>query len=98
MRKESDLEYIKVKEYCEKNNIIFEGYEILEYHNDNFHNEARIIRYDFFKSLVKKYHAKYLATAHHGDDLMETILMRIARGSNMPGYAGFREIVKKNFS
>ena len=96
MRKESDMEYQKVQEYCEKNGIIFEGHEILEYHNDNFHNEARIIRYDFFKSLINKYHAKYLATAHHGDDLMETILMRIGRGSNLSGYAGFREIVKKD--
>ena len=75
MRPESDQEYIEVEKYCKKNNIIFEGYEILEYHSDNFHNEARVIRYDFFKSLVKKYHAGYLATAHHGDDLMETILM-----------------------
>ena len=96
MRPESDMEYLEVKKYCEKNKIIFEGYEILEYHSDNFHNEARVIRYDFFKSLVKKYHAKYLATAHHGDDLMETILMRIARGSNLSGYAGFKEIVKKD--
>lgn len=96
MRPESDLEFEKVKEYCTLNNIIFEGYVIESYQNDNFHNEARVIRYDFFKSLVNKYHAKYLATAHHGDDLMETILMRISRGSNLSGYAGFREVVKKD--
>ena len=96
MRPESDLEYEKVKEFCEQNDIIFEGHVIESYQNDNFHNEARVIRYDFFKSLVNKYHAKYLATAHHGDDLMETILMRISRGSNLSGYAGFREVVNKD--
>lgn len=96
MRPESDIEYIKVKEYCDKNDIFFEGYEILDYNNDNFHNEARIKRYNFFKDVIKKYNAKYLATAHHGDDLVETILMKISRGSNLSGYAGFREIVVKD--
>ena len=32
-------------------------------------------------------------TAHHGDDLIETILMRIVRGSNLNGYSGFKKIV-----
>ena len=31
-------------------------------------------------------------TAHHGDDLIETILMRINRGSNLKGYLGFTKI------
>ena len=30
-------------------------------------------------------------TAHHGDDLMETVLMRIVRGSSLSGYAGFNK-------
>ena len=55
---------------------------------------ARIIRYDFFKDLIKKYNAKYLFTAHHGDDLIETILMRIIRGSSFKGYAGFNAITE----
>ena len=32
-------------------------------------------------------------TAHHGDDLVETIMMRIVRGSNLKGYSGFKMIV-----
>ena len=28
-------------------------------------------------------------TAHHGDDLIETVLMKIVRGSNIKGYSGF---------
>ena len=89
MRIESENEAKFVREYCENNNAIFEYYEINEYTDDNFHNQARIKRYDFFKDLVSKYDAKYLLTAHHGDDLIETILMRIVRGSNLKGYLGF---------
>ena len=42
-----------------------------------------------------KYKAKYLMTAHHSDDLIETILMRIGRGSNLKGYSGFELITNK---
>lgn len=90
IRKESDEEYQFVKKYCKKNNIIFEGMEITDYEeDDNFHNAARIKRYAFYNECIKKYQANILMTAHHGDDLMETILMRIVRGSTLKGYAGF---------
>ena len=93
LRKESYEEQEFLKDYCDKNNIVFEGMLIEEYGDDNFHNEARNIRYNFFENVVYKYRANYLMTAHHGDDLMETILMRIVRGSNLNGYAGFKMIV-----
>ncbi len=92
VRKESDEEQEMIKKYVSKHNLIFECYKIEEYNNENFHNEARIIRYDFMREIIKKYKAKYLLTAHHADDLMETILMRIARGSNLKGYSGFKMI------
>ena len=41
---------------------------------------------------VDEYHATYLMTAHHGDDLMETILMRLVRGSNLKGYEGIQSL------
>jgi len=91
MRIESEKEAEFVKEYCEKNKIIFEYMEITEYTEDNFHNQARIKRYDFFKEVLEKYQSKILLTAHHGDDLIETILMRIVRGSNLKGYSGFKK-------
>lgn len=93
VRKESASEKIFVEQFCNKNKIIFESMTIEEYGDDNFHNEARNKRYHYFKSIVEKYHAKYLLTAHHGDDLMETILMRIVRGSTLRGYSGFSKIV-----
>lgn len=99
VRKESRDEEKFLQEYCEKNSIIFESMTILEYGDDNFHNEARKIRYHFFEETIRKYNANYLMTAHHGDDLVETILMRIVRGSTLKGYAGFeRKIEKDNYT
>lgn len=84
-----------VEKFCFNNNIIFETMTIDEYGDDNFENEARTKRYNYFEQLVKKYNAKYLFTAHHGDDLMETILMRITRGSTLRGYSGFSKVVNR---
>lgn len=93
VRKESFEEAEFIKGYCEENNLVCESMIIENYGDDNFHNEARNIRYNFFENLVHKYEANYLMTAHHGDDLVETILMRIVRGSNLSGYLGFKSVV-----
>lgn len=93
VRRESYEEAEFLKSYCLENNLVFESMIIEEYGDDNFHNEARNIRYNFFDTIVHKYGANYLMTAHHGDDLIETILMRIVRGSNLGGYCGFKSVV-----
>ena len=94
LRKESDDEAEMVKKYCEKENIIFE-YMIIDKYKGNTENYARKKRYEFFDKLIKKYASTYLLTAHHGDDLTETIMMRLIRGSSLKGYAGFSEITEK---
>ena len=96
VRAESKEEKVFLENYCKDHGVIFESMTIEHYGDDNFHNEARKIRYNFFDEVVKKYNAKYLFTAHHGDDLMETILMRIVRGSTLKGYSGFEKIVDNN--
>lgn len=96
VRIESKDEEKFLQEYCDTNNIAFEAMTIEKYGDDNFHNQARKIRYQFFDEIIEKYNAKYLMTAHHGDDLMETILMRIVRGSTLKGYAGFEKKVEKD--
>ncbi len=93
VRNESIEEALYVENYCKENKIIYEHMTIEKYGDDNFENEARNIRYHFFEELVYKYNANYLMTAHHGDDLIETILMRIVRGSNLNGYSGFKKEV-----
>lgn len=94
VRKESDDELLFVEKFCMQHGVIFESMKIEDYGDDNFHNEARTKRYNYFKTITEKYNARYLFTAHHGDDLIETILMRIVRGSTLRGYSGFSKCLK----
>ena len=99
LRAESEEEYKFVENYASINNIIFEGMKIEGYKDNKFtENEAREKRYNFFENILKKYNTDILLTAHHGDDLVETVLMRLIRGSNLNGYKGFSKITEfKNF-
>lgn len=98
VRKESIIEENYLKEYCTKHNLIFESMTIENYNENNFENEARKKRYAFYEKILKKYKSNYLFLAHHGDDLIETILMKIVRGSNIEGYAGIKKrSVLKNY-
>lgn len=94
VRKESNEEAKFVQNFCRNHGILFEYMKIEDYGDDNFHNEARTKRYHYFEEIVEKYCARFLFTAHHGDDLIETILMRIVRGSTLRGYSGFSYLIE----
>ena len=94
VREESIKEEAYLRDYCTKHNLIFEVMTIKDYSENNFENEARKKRYVFYEEILKKYNSNMLFLAHHGDDLIETILMKIVRGSNIEGYAGFKRISK----
>ena len=96
LREESKEEYEFVKDYCNRNNVIFEGTTFDNY-TSNIEGEAHDRRYQFFEELIKKYNASYLVTAHHGDDLVETILMKITRGSSLDGYTGFNKLSTREY-
>ncbi len=93
VRIESKDELIFVKKYAEERNIKFESTVLDKIEGTNFQDEARRLRYEFFFNVARKYNATKIATAHHLDDLLETILMRISRGSNLYGYGGIKPII-----
>ena len=98
VRPESNEEEKYLEQYCKENNIIFEKTKIESYKEKNFENEARKKRYDFYEKILNKYNSHTLLLAHHGDDLIETIMMKIIRGSNIEGYAGIKMYSKmKNY-
>ena len=86
-----ERDYAFVRDYLQKRGIPLEYFAIDRYESGKFtEQEARDFRYERFREVVLKYRAKCLLTAHHGDDLTETILMRILRGSTLEGYAGIQ--------
>ncbi len=50
--------------------------------------EARLARYAFFSRVMQARGIPLLLTAHHADDQLETLLLRLLRGSGTHGLAG----------
>jgi tRNA(Ile)-lysidine synthase len=59
-----------------------------EKHTGNFQNWARKRRYRVFEDLQTELSADLIATAHHQDDQIETILQKILRGASLTGWKG----------
>lgn len=89
VRIESFDEMAYLKDYAEKLNLPIE-ITILDNIDSSFEESARNERYKFFKEVAKKYNTNQIVTAHHLDDNLETILMKLTRGSNLYGYAGIK--------
>ncbi len=51
----------------------------------NVESLARRARYKALADMADQCGAKYVVTAHHGDDQLETLLMRLIRGSSVRG-------------
>ena len=49
---------------------------------------AREVRYEFFARVMAEYDIPLLATAHHADDQLETMLLRLTRGTGPDGLCG----------
>ncbi len=100
IREESKEELKFIEDYCKQKDLILETttFEKKSSNQDYNELELREKRYQYFEKIITKYKADYLFTAHHGDDLVETILMRLTRGSNLKGYSGFQiETPKKGY-
>lgn len=54
----------------------------------NLEANARDLRYQALAQIADEHTAPLLATAHHADDQLETLLMRILRGSSVAGLRG----------
>ena len=53
--------------------------------------EARLVRKDFFSSLLERGEVDIIATAHHADDNVESVLMHLFRGCGTGGLVGMTE-------
>jgi tRNA(Ile)-lysidine synthetase-like protein len=93
-REQSVTEEEFIKDFCREQGIDCLVEHLPHGYEKNFQSYAREQRYAFFERAVKKVGADYLLLAHHANDNMETILMRMIRGSNLKAYAGMEEVSK----
>ncbi len=60
--------------------------------NKSFEEMARIVRYRLFRTLKYAIKANYIVTAHHQDDLAESVLLHLMRGSGIAGLVGIKPL------
>ena len=77
-----------VKKLADRHDLVFETIKLKPIKKGNIEEEARNHRYRFFNELLKKYRAKWIITAHHKDDNVETVLFNLIRGSYLDGLTG----------
>ena len=72
------VERFNTVEYAQKNNL-------------SIQMAARELRYLWFKTLKKEFNYNFLATAHHHDDAIETVLINLIRGTGISGLHGIKK-------
>jgi tRNA(Ile)-lysidine synthase len=93
---ESDADTQLVKSVCEKHNIPcfvihFNTKAYAEQNGLSIQMAARDLRYNWFETLRVEKGYDYIATAHHKNDVAETMLINLAKGTGLAGLHGIRE-------
>lgn len=93
LRKEAEEDCELIQDFCSTRKIPFyvQHWEKQLHPDSNIEATARDFRYQFFAKKMKDLLATVLLTAHHADDQIETILMRLTRGSTLSGIAGIKK-------
>ena len=92
---ESDKDECFVEELAEalEVNIHIKKFDTKEYLKNagiSIQMAARELRYQWFSELAKQKGYKYILTAHHQNDLLETVLLNLIRGTGIAGLHGIK--------
>lgn len=93
IRKEAIVDEQYVESLCEKHNVKFyvRHEDVLEKATSlkmSAEEIGRQVRYEFFNEILEKESAVKIATAHTQNDLAETVLMNLLRGTGVSGLKG----------
>lgn len=90
---ESERDAAFVKQWCEHIgvelvSVDFDTYRYATTHKISIEMAARELRYEWFEEIRKQHRANVIAVAHHRDDLVETVLLNLIRGTGIRGLTG----------
>jgi tRNA(Ile)-lysidine synthase len=88
MRPDSDQDEELVATFCVSHNIPY-SIKRLQLGAGTGEAEARTARYEYLRHCRTEQNAKAIITAHHQDDLIETALINLIRGTGWRGLAPF---------
>lgn len=86
-----DAEFVKSlseKYGVEFYETVFETKKYVETHKVSIQMAARDLRYNWFKEVSESHNFQYIATGHHFDDNIETLLLNLTRGTGIRGLRG----------
>ncbi|MEQ1906087.1 MAG: tRNA lysidine(34) synthetase TilS [Pirellulaceae bacterium] len=83
---DSDAEF--VAELAKNHDLALEQYSQSPSITSTSEESLRDIRTEFFAKVAAKHAARYVATAHHADDQVETFVFRLLRGTSISGASG----------
>lgn len=86
---ESDKDEQLCRQYCDKHAIPFYCTQV-DFTNvkSNFQEIARQKRRDYLLKVSSEHDYRYIATAHHQDDEIENLLLRLNRSAGLKGLSG----------
>ncbi len=93
---ESQKDQEFVEKLAKQYNVMFhvKRFDTLGYKNEanrSVQMAARELRYQWFQELAEDHGYKYIVTAHHANDALETFLINLSRGTGLKGLAGIPE-------
>ena len=90
LRENAEIEQAFIKEYCQTHQLPFFTANWQEKTTTNLEAQARKARYRYFAQVMKAQGFTCLLTAHHGDDQLETMLMKLVKYGNFQNLAGMK--------
>jgi len=70
--------------------IVFDTLAFSEENGISIEMAARDLRYNWFEKIRQENECSYILTAHHADDVIETVLINLARGTGIHGLTGIK--------
>lgn len=83
LRAQSAQEEAFIRHYCQERGLRLAVKSWTEHPATGVEAAARGMRYAFFAQVMADYQARILVTAHHQNDLAETVLMKLVRGGDL---------------